>query len=751
MSRAETEPLLPRYDDDTSRQRRLHQKIHTYQMLRAFSEGYMPSTEQTIANLRSLLAFDILSPRNFDIGSTGRQLVRDCRLWIQLFIEFLQTKNGNDQLQEFLWHLSHGRAIVHASELTQRASHSKAKADTKAGQCHPFISPLQLKLICLAYDSFRTVGNLLLTNADFRLFVEDLTTVGRNIFSDTAFSLSKTTRKAGKKLRPKEADQNAVAGAGADEGHDVTNEELRDEAGHVADVAKHGLAETGHDAKESVGEHLTGKEQETLLYRLKQTVLKLRERRDYTDAIAIIAQLLQKYAQVYVNAATDAASTAEAETEVNEELKDAIHRFWALLQTLGDPKEWQALEQRFHDVLRHVSGDPEFENLVSEIGSATQEMMTNPDSLDSAEGRIGELQEKSKQVGAESSLRKDVDELLAQANRTVQTISQDETVSKLSGATRKLYQDVSDGYHNRRGNLPADLLEVFLPLVLRNIQYIPIPRLEISAPEADLLLENLILQPGHTVNYSSFLPYRMHVSTKNDIDVVKRHSKKTTANLRTAFTVSICGLNVSASEFGYWLRTHKLLFFYLKDQGIASFFLDKRGIDISLDVEVGRDRLEQIFTLRGVRVRIHKLDYQVHQGRWGFLIWLTKPFLKHMIRRILEKQIAESIVQASHALNRELVFARERLRAARIASPQDLFTFVRAVLARLVPAPNPDVEARVGVDAPGQGVFKGVYAPGSLVKVWHDEAQQAHDSVEEGEDTPGLHRTWRNTIFDVPV
>ncbi|KAL4938183.1 hypothetical protein BDV06DRAFT_60842 [Aspergillus oleicola] len=734
MSRAETEPLLPRYDDDTSRQRRLHQKLHTYQMLRAFTEGYMPSTEQTIANLRTLLAFDILSPRNPDIGSVGRQLVRDCRLWIQLFIEFLQSKNGEDQLQELIWHLSHGRASIHTNQLTQQASQSKAKADTKA-----------------AYDSIRTVGNLLLTNADFRLFVEDLTTVGRNIFSDTAFSLSKESRKAGKKLRPKEEDQNAVSGAGADEGHTVTNEELREEVNHVADIAKGGLVQTGKDAVESAEEHFSGKEQETLLYRLKQTVLKLRERRDYTDSVAILARLLQQYAKVYANAATDVASTAEEETEINEDLKEAMQKFWALLQTLGDAKEWQALEQRLHDVLRHANGDPEFENLVTEIGTAMQDMMTNPDSVDSAPEKIEELKEKSKEVGAESSLRKDVDEFLAQAKRALQSVSQDEKISKLINVTRKFYKDAADGYHNRRANLPADLLEIFLPLVLRNIQYIPIPRLEVSAPEVDLLVENLILEPGHTVNYSSFLPYRMHVTTRNDIDVVKRHSKRTTTHLKTAFTVTINGLNVSAAEFGFWLRTHKALFFYLKDQGIASFFLDKRGVDISLDVEVGRDRLEQIFTLRGVRVRIHKLDYQVHQGKWRFLMWLAKPLLKHMIRRVLEKQIAEQIVQAAHALNRELVFARERLRAARIASPHDLFTFVRAVLARLVPAPNPDIETRIGIDAPGKGPFKGVYAPGSLVKVWHDEAQQAHDAVEEGEEDPGLHRTWRNTIFDVPV
>jgi hypothetical protein len=264
----------------------------------------------------------------------------------------------------------------------------------------------------------------------------------------------------------------------------------------------------------------------------------------------------------------------------------------------------------------------------------------------------------------------------------------------------------------------------------------------------DLLLENLILEPGRTVNYSSFLPYRLHLVTRNDIDVVKKHSKRTETAIKTIFTVTVQGLNISAEEFGYWLKAHTGLFFYFKDEGIASFYLDRRGIDITLEVEVGRNQLEHIFTLRGVRVRIHKLDYKVSKSKWSFLLWLTKPFLKHLVRRTLEKKIAEEIVAAAFALNRELVFARERLRATRIANPQDLATFVRAVLARLKPADS-DVEARVGIDPLKSGVFRDVYAPGSIVKTWHEEATRAQEAIEDGDETHGLGSTWRNDIFDV--
>lgn len=134
---SETEPLLPRYEDDTSRQRRLHQKLHSYQMIRAISEGYLPTTEQTIANLRTLLASDVLNLRNQDIGSVGRQLVRDTRLWIQVFIEFLHQKNNQDQLQEFLWRLARSRIQVDSERVSRQAANVKARADTKAGGSIP--------------------------------------------------------------------------------------------------------------------------------------------------------------------------------------------------------------------------------------------------------------------------------------------------------------------------------------------------------------------------------------------------------------------------------------------------------------------------------------------------------------------------------------------------------------------------------------------------------------------------------------
>ena len=137
------------------------------------------------------------------------------------------------------------------------------------------------------------------------------------------------------------------------------------------------------------------------------------------------------------------------------------------------------------------------------------------------------------------------------------------------------------------------------------------------------------------------------------------------------------------------------------------------------------------------------MNYKLSKSKFSFFAWLLKPLVRPIVKAALEVKLANSISTALQTLNRELLFARERLRATRIADPDDLWTFVKAVASRLTPAPDPDVDARIGVE-PGSGVFRGRYAPGSLVQLWEAEGRAAEQRVFEYR-----RDGWRNDIFDV--
>ena len=593
----------------------------------------------------------------------------------------------------------------------------------------------------LAYESLRTVGSLLLTNSDFRLFLGDLNTIGRQVFADTAFSLSNVAEQAGKEVQPSDSDTKALNGPGADQGPAPTTEELGSEVTDVTKVVGDGLMKTGQDAISSARENISGDQKDTLLNRLKAAVLKLRKRNDYSDSVSTIALLIQRYAQAYSRAADKTVNAVQKDVQTNDELDQAGRNFWSLFKSFGSGKEWDALQEKLNKVMEHSQKDPEFENLMTDVGNSIQKMLTDPDFFDSAEKKVGELREKSRQAGSESSLRQDVDDLLIQSRKTFNSVLDDSDVSNLITTSMKIFSVLSPTDAITNKDLIDDSLHVFIPLVIQAIQYIPIPRLEISVPEIDLLLENLIVEPGRTINNTSFLPYKLRIETHNDLEIRKARFR-TTSSVKSLVTVKIDGLSFRADEIGFWMRAHSGLL-RLADEGIASFQLDERGIDIHMDVEVGKEKLEKILTLKAVRVHVHKLSYTLRKSKFSWFAWLFKPLLRPMIRKTIEKQLATGIADLLRAANRELLFARERLRATRISDPRDLKTFVKAIITRLTPEEDPDVYTAVGV-RPSKGVFKGVYAPGSVVKLWDEEAAQAAERIEDFQADG-----WRNEIFDV--
>jgi hypothetical protein len=581
-----------------------------------------------------------------------------------------------------------------------------------------------------------------LTNSDFRIFLSDLNVVGREVFKDSAFTLSQVAEDAGKAIEPSQEEQKTLKEPSTDSAPPPSADDLNGEVAEVVKVVGSGVAKVAEEAEHSLADKLTGEEGETLLWRLKKTVTNLRQKRDYSESVSTLSLLLQRYAMTYSRVVEDTMGATQEDVNTNRDMDRAVKNFWALLSSFGDAEEWRKLEDAFHKVLEHSRKDPEFEDLMNDIGNSMQKLLTDPSFFDNADEKFQELRKKSRDVGTESSLREDVDKFFEQALNTFRSVTQDQDVAKLIKTTMKIVHILSPRHSYTNDELVTDAINVFVPLLIQAIQYIPIPRLEISTPEVDLLLENLIVEPGKTVNHTSFLPFRFRVETYNDLEIRKARFR-TTSNITSKVTIKIDGLSFKADEIGFLLRAHSGLL-RLADEGIASFQLDERGIDIHLDVEIAKERQERIVALNAVRVHIHKLTYTLRKSKFAFFGWILKPFLRPIIRKVMEIQLANGIADAIHAANRELLFARERLRATRISDPDDLKTFLKALLTRVTPAEDPDTYTRVGVAEPGQGVFKGKYAPGSVVKLWEEEGARAAERVDEWDEGG-----WRNDVFDL--
>lgn len=728
----ERRPLLPQYDDETARQQRLHEKLHTYQMLRAMCRGYMPSTEQVIVHLRCLMSADVLNPDGQTLSSSGRALISSAKLWLAQLVEVLRRTNSHDQIQDFIWCLSKARLDVDTRDLGAKAAAYRARADASA-----------------TLASLQTIGSLLLTNSDFRIFLADLGTVGRNVFRDTAFTLANVSEEAGNQLAPS-AEASEALGATDGRAHASastapSSQELGNQMAQVAHVVSSGAAEVAHEASHSVSEHVSGDEGRALARRLKQTVLRLRQRRDYSESVSVISLLLQRYLGVYARLATDTVHAVEEDVSANADSDVALRNFWTFVTGLGDAARWREVEQAFGELVEAGKADAGFEAAATELAKLVRDVLTDADFFDNfekADERFGRLKGKSAEATSGRAVADRVEALVMRTRAALGSVAEDKDVQKLVHISKRIATLVWPRGAYKNDDLVRDAMHSLVPLAVQGVQYVPVPRLELSTPAVDLLLENLMLEPGRTVNHSSFLPYSLKVSTQNDF-LVQKARFQTTSSASSRVQITLAGLSLAADDVGYWVKVHSGLL-RMTDQGLAGFHLDQGGIDVTLDVEIGRDRIQELVSLRSVEVRVHHLDYSLRNSRFGWVAWLLKPVLRPVLRKALEVKVAAAAEQGLRTLNRELLFARERLRATRIANPDDLLTFVRAVATRLTPAPDPDVAARVGVRPGGGDVFRGRYAPGSLVRLWEDEGLDAAQRVLEYE-----RGGWRSGIFDV--
>ncbi|KFY47311.1 hypothetical protein V494_00066 [Pseudogymnoascus sp. VKM F-4513 (FW-928)] len=697
-------------------------------MVRALGMGYMPSTDQLIVNLRTLIASDALNPDAPGLNRSSRLLLKYLKQWLRDFIEMLRNKGDQDQIQDFIWAASRAKVSLDTDDVVQAATSTNIRVDASN-----------------AYESVKTIGSLLLTNSDFRMLLQDLNVVGRQVLADTANELSEVAEIAATQIEPSDSQSQALKEPGNEEWPVPTTGDLLDEATEVTDLVTEGVKSTGQAAEDSLKNKLNGEEKDSLLFRLKSTVTKLRKRNDYSESVSMIGLLIKRYAKIYSRAADETIGTLQDDFETNEELDRAVKLGWQLLSSFGKKDAWDELEKRFHKVVEHAQTDAEFESLMGDIASSIQDIFMDPGFFESSGYKNGDAKWSRTETKKSTPLRQDIDRLWEQAKRTWETVADDNDVSKLLRDSLRIWAILSPTQGGTNDELLVDTYSVFVPLLIQAIQYIPIPRLEVSAPEIDLLLENLILEPGRTVNHTSFLPFKLNINTNNDL-TIRKARYRTTSSLTTLVTVNLQGLSIRADEVGFWLRTHKGLL-RLADEGIASLELDDRGIDIAVDFEVGKGQIEKILSLRNVKVKIHHLNYTLRRSKFSCLAWVFKPIVRRIIRKVLERKLSSAIEDGIHAANRELVYARERLRATRISDPKDLHTFIRAIITRLVPEEDPDLYTNIGVvgGANEQGnVFAGVYAPGSIVKLWQEEAQEAGERVEDNEV-----KGWRNEIFDV--
>ncbi|QSZ31015.1 hypothetical protein DSL72_000576 [Monilinia vaccinii-corymbosi] len=147
----------------------IERKLQLYGIFKAFQAGKVPSNEQIDIALNSFLASHALSNPSEKLSQEGQTLVQEFRSLVEQAQHLLLAKNSDEILQDFIWQcqMIDGGAA---------AAVPGAPVDQETAQKHGQ----------QAKDGFKTLGQLIITNGEFRKLLNDAVVLLRDIAGDAA-------------------------------------------------------------------------------------------------------------------------------------------------------------------------------------------------------------------------------------------------------------------------------------------------------------------------------------------------------------------------------------------------------------------------------------------------------------------------------------------------------------------------------------------------------------------------------------
>lgn len=675
--------------DNAVKEADINRKLQLYGIAMAFQKGKVPSNDQIDIALSSFLASKALTNPPEKLSDDGKTLVQDTRDVIQQAKHLLLSKNDGNLIQDFVWQTTQ---FDPKSVKTPSAPVTK-EAAKKDGED--------------ALQGLRTLGTLLITNGQFRKLLQDCTVLLRDIAGDAATSAASKVRPSEEQLaemdkaaqdntwheKPKfskadlkkraqgiyggaKKDAKDVAAAGAEANDQVDVTAGRDAAlntakdkldGKIDEKTKQNILQRNEEYRRRASEYFNKKmpkeRKDQTIFRLKKMILECQQHEDYSQAIHTLLDLAESYGkhgQTLGKGGAGSAKEARSGFAAAEaDLRTLIERF---ANGTSTSDLWESINQIYKDAEKDQELRDWFKAMNTYIRRCLLEQGFILDDLSTQQWN--QLYERGRYLLREK-YRSHTDRVLDEVKFVADQFDKDAQNKAFAQSLAKLFKDLGndvDGKPVFKPHLIKDLTEVILPAVLRNIAYIPIPRIEFSDPKFDAIIENLVLESDN------FMPNVLEIASENYF----RWGRKKIANKHhQTFEVKVAGIQMDLRDVSFHIK-RKQGFPSITDTGVVDILLPGDGFSFKMKVCTAhkKDR-ENYFKVEKVDVDVKGLNFKVKQSSHKLLFALVKPLALKFMRKPLQMAVEKAIKEQCNTLDAKFFKIKQEVDRATVEAKND--------------------------------------------------------------------------------
>ncbi|GAA5865650.1 hypothetical protein JCM8547_007676, partial [Rhodosporidiobolus lusitaniae] len=229
------------------------------------------------------------------------------------------------------------------------------------------------------------------------------------------------------------------------------------------------------------------------------------------------------------------------------------------------------------------------------------------------------------------------------------------------------------------GDFWHDISSVFLPRLLSTLKQVPLPRVEFSSEDVDLIIDNVKFEAA------SFVPDAAHFKNTTELSTKKGYAAYA-SEFATTTTLAFAGLRMQATNISYYVKK-KTGWIGLEDSGLLDIFIGdaknpkaEDGLDVTLVLSNATEEdAESYFKLEKVNVDLTGFSLGIRNSTHPIRNWLARGAVATFMEQKVKEALEEYIAVGFRELDKQVYLLGYKSAGARAAAP-DPISYLRAIL-----------------------------------------------------------------------
>ncbi|EFP80265.1 uncharacterized protein PGTG_06221 [Puccinia graminis f. sp. tritici CRL 75-36-700-3] len=534
------------------------------------------------------------------------------------------------------------------------------------------------------------------------------------------------------------SDKANVAASVASEKKNRLKEAYGNAIAKIPEEHKEKARQAREDTKVYIQDKFPKERRERFIYRLKKVIVEQQRHRDYQEAIDFFLGLAESY-KGHAQGITSHAANKSGDVLNDPTFKEAQREMRTLLERFANGSSMKPIFDAINEIYLAAQNDPELEHWFKTLDKYVRRCLQEPgyvmkESCDQAGREINESGKKfwnHKYANHRQTLFDEIEKFFT-------SYAEDPLNIRFGQNWKKLTKDLflnSEGNLKLKTQLWEDITTVILPGLLRHIGYIPIPRIEYTDSQLDLVIENLTLEGQNLLPNSVELEMRNYfkLSAYEKIPNSNRHS----------FWISFSQVQADLRDVAFYVHK-KSGFPKIKDSGMADVVISGNGVSGKVHIESSEAK-DRVFVVKDVKIKVDKLAFGIRETKHNFLYSTLKPLAQSLVKKQISKAVEDGIRTGLGQLDAQFVDIRERLEAAE----GDDKVSKMDVIKRTFTNKKDESSIVTSDDKSKKGTFKIVAQRESKIIDWASKNSMVEKQALHQETAASSGASWKSDAFTI--